>query len=295
MVVVTLTDFPSSLRGDLSKWLLEIQAGVFIGNVSARVRDSLWKRIREACKNGRAVMVYSATGEQRMNFRTLGDTWEPIDFDGIKLMLRPSPSRLKNITSNLKPGFSKAAARRTAKRMAAAQSRFPASYVVIDLETTGLDADKDEIIEIAALKVEEHEIRDDFSVLVRVDRALPSKIVEITGITDAILSEGGVNLSVALTGFLEFIGAMPMVSHNVGFDYEFLRGACARCGLPLFANRCVDTLPLAKRLVKEVSNYKLATLAGHFGIEQEAPHRSANDCRTTQMLYAKLIDLLERQ
>jgi CRISPR-associated protein Cas2 len=116
MTVIILTDCPLSLRGDLTKWLLEVNAGVFVGRVSKRVRDHLWDRVIKFAKNGRATMVYSTNNEQGLDFRTHGNVWEPIDFDGIKLMLRPNPAHAKK-TAGLKPGFSNASKRRTAKRM----------------------------------------------------------------------------------------------------------------------------------------------------------------------------------
>jgi CRISPR-associated protein Cas2 len=115
MTVITLTDCPLTLRGDLTKWLLEINAGVFVGRVSRRVRDHLWDRVVKFAKNGRATMVYSTNNEQGLDFKTLGNGWEPIDFDGIKLMLRPNPGHVKKPTG-LKPGFSNASKRRKAKR-----------------------------------------------------------------------------------------------------------------------------------------------------------------------------------
>jgi CRISPR-associated protein Cas2 len=116
MVVISLTDCPLALRGDLTKWLLEINAGVFVGRVNRRVREHLWERIVKFAGNGRATMVYSANNEQRLDFRTHGNVWAPIDFDGIKLMMRPNPAHVKK-TSALKPGFSNASKRRAARRM----------------------------------------------------------------------------------------------------------------------------------------------------------------------------------
>jgi CRISPR-associated protein Cas2 len=105
-----------SLRGDLTKWLLEINAGVFVGQVNKRVREHLWERVIKFAKNGRATMVYSANNEQRLDFKTHGNVWKPIDFDGIKLMMRPNPSHLEK-ASGARLGFSNASKRRTAKRM----------------------------------------------------------------------------------------------------------------------------------------------------------------------------------
>jgi len=293
MLVVTLTDCPLGLRGDLTKWLLEIHSGVFVGNVSARVREQLWDRIREMCKNGRVVMVYSTNGEQKLDFKVLGNTWEPIDFDGIKLMLRPSPSRLKK-TSSLKPGFSNAAARLIGKR-ATTKQRLPTSYVVIDLETTGWDSDRDEIIKIDAVKVEENNIRDSLSILVRPEVPFPSNIAESTGITEQRLNGSGQELLSAFLLFLKFVDFLPVVSHSVESDCNFLRKASAKCGLPLFSNRWIDTLALSKRVVTEIKNHKLSTLAEHLNITSVAFPSSANHCYLTQLLYEKLINLLEAQ
>ena len=116
MIVVTLNDCPSALKGDLTKWLLEITPGVYVGQVSSRVRENLWGRICELAKNGRATMVYSTRNEQHLDFRVHGSNWEPIDFDGIKLMLRPSPARVKKL-GKMRLGYSKASKYRKAKRM----------------------------------------------------------------------------------------------------------------------------------------------------------------------------------
>ena len=138
MIILTMTDCPIGLRGDLAKWLLEISHGVFVGQVSARLRDQLWERIKETTKDGRVSMVFNTNNEQRLDFRVHNSTWEPIDFDGIKLMLRPSPSRIKQL-GELRLGFSKASKRQMAKRAAKKRdSTYPDTYVVIDLETSGL-------------------------------------------------------------------------------------------------------------------------------------------------------------
>lgn len=67
MIVVVLTACPVGLRGDLTRWLLEIAPGVFVGHVTARVRERLWERIVELVKGGRAIMVYSARNEQHLS------------------------------------------------------------------------------------------------------------------------------------------------------------------------------------------------------------------------------------
>lgn len=91
-----MTNCPPKLRGDLSKWLCEINTGVYVGNVSSRVRDALWERVCQNLKNGQATLVFTTAGEQRMDFRTHNTAWETVDFDGIKLMRRPLPQARQN-------------------------------------------------------------------------------------------------------------------------------------------------------------------------------------------------------
>ncbi|MDR1663953.1 MAG: type I-E CRISPR-associated endoribonuclease Cas2e [Clostridiales bacterium] len=289
MLVLTLTDCPIGLRGDLTKWLFEIDAGVFVGQINARVREELWDRIKETCRNGRAVLVYNAEGEQRLTFRVHGSTWEPIDFDGIKLMLRPSPSRLKEKQKAASHGFSDAAKRRAAKRFSPIRARYPDDYVVVDVETTGLEPETDELLEIGALKVSAHEIIDTFQSIIHIERPIPPHIKSLTGITDERVHENGRPILDVLNEFFAFIGALPIVAHNVDFDTGFLLSACARHGLRLFSNRCIDTLSLAKRLIKDIPDHKLGTLANYFNLPQNNAHRSLGDCQTTKALFEKLI------
>lgn len=293
MIVITLTDCPPALRGDLTKWLQEIGTGVYVGQVSARVRDEIWKRVQDNAKTGRATMVFSANNEQRMDFRVHHSDWEPIDFDGLKLMLRPSPARIQK-TSELRTGFSNAASNRKARQMSGRKRSgkpLMQKYAIVDLETTGLSAVDHDIIEIGAVIVNEHAIEKEFHAFIKVSAHIPHHIQNLTGLTDEILEAQGRDLAAALPELLAFIGNLSIVSHNVNFDYGFLRMACERCGLPLFSNQSVDTLVLARRLVDDVKDYKLATLLEHFGIRINDSHRSAADCMSTMQLYEKLIEL----
>ncbi|MGV9181976.1 type I-E CRISPR-associated endoribonuclease Cas2e [Arcanobacterium canis] len=89
MLVLVVTAVPAGLRGDLTKWLMEIAPGVFVGAPSARIREQIWDRTVVLCRDGRAIMVCSADNEQGMTFRTHRHDWEPADFDGLTLMIRP--------------------------------------------------------------------------------------------------------------------------------------------------------------------------------------------------------------
>ncbi|ACU53921.1 CRISPR-associated protein Cas2 [Acidimicrobium ferrooxidans DSM 10331] len=91
MTVLVLTAVPVGLRGHITRWLLEIAPGVFVGTVTARVRDLMWQRVNEHLgEGGRAVMVYPARNEQGLAFKVVGGTWEPVDFEGLTLIRKPS-------------------------------------------------------------------------------------------------------------------------------------------------------------------------------------------------------------
>ena len=95
-VVISTSAVPIGLRGELTRWLLEISPGTFVGNVSARVRDELWTMCTEQAGNGSVLLVHSARREQRLDFRSHGTKWVPVNMDGLSLMLRPEehlPSR----------------------------------------------------------------------------------------------------------------------------------------------------------------------------------------------------------
>lgn len=96
MTVVVLSAVPAGLRGQLTRWLIEIAPGVFVGHIPTRIRDLLWQRITQHLRHGRALMVHSTNGEQRLAFKVHGHDWTPTDFDGIQLMMRPLPPTRDN-------------------------------------------------------------------------------------------------------------------------------------------------------------------------------------------------------
>ena len=191
MVVVTLTDCPPKLRGDLTKWLMEINTGVYVGKVSARIREILWTRICENLSQGRATMVYNTNNEQGMEFCVHNSSWKPVDFDGIQLVMRPEQARCET-----KARASRAEVQQMLikKKQYRANKERQEGYVVIDLETTGLNSSSDEIIELAAIRIINHEIADQLEILVKTEKGVPKVITELTGITEEILEEKGVVL-----------------------------------------------------------------------------------------------------
>lgn len=292
MIVITLERCPAALRGDLTKWLQEISPGVYVGQVSARVRDKLWERVCGEAKNGRATMAFTTRGEQRYDFRVHNASWEPIDFDGLKLMMRPSPARVAEVGSR-KAGFSDASARARGRGGGRRQpgGSEPPAFAVVDVETTGLDCEKDAIIEMAALKVVGGEVVGSWERLVRADVRVPDEVARMTGITAEMLARDGVPLEDALDGLFDIVGNLPIVGHNVAFDVGFLQAACDACGFGDLDNDCIDTLQLSRKRLPQLGGHKLEDLARYFGVANEVAHRAMSDCRVELSVFRKLNEI----
>jgi CRISPR-associated protein Cas2 len=303
MIVVTLTDCPLALRGDLTKWLLEISTGVYVGRVSARVRDFLWERIVKNIKNGRATMVYSSNNEQHMEFKLHNSENEIVDFEGLKLVRKPSVVQ-NEIISDKRLGFSKASKRLMVKRKrnhsvgknTAAKKQFPKNFIVVDIETTGLNASLNDIIEIGALKVEHDCIIDEISLLVNLQKNIPKFIEKLTGITNQLVREKGMPLSCALQEFCQFVNESILIGHNIGFDLEFLNRALEREGKERLPNQSYDTMQMYAQISSnQIESRKLIKIAQHYGIEEKQKHRALDDCRLIYKVYLAIRDELEKK
>lgn len=290
MIVITMTSCPPKLRGDLSKWLCEINTGVYVGQVNARVREALWQRVCANINMGQATMVYTAANEQRMEFRTHNSNWRIKDFDGIKLVMRPTSAAASAEAEEdkLSPGFSKAAKYRMARRKNRQRAEASDKYAFLDIETTGLHADRDKIIEIGVLGVEDGRKAFEWSRLVNADGRIPQNIVELTGISDEMLNAEGVDLTDALQRLNELIAGRTIVCYNSQFDMAFLQAAYISKGITFAAGRVIDLLPKAQRLLADVENYKLGTVAQYFGFSIEGQHRAMADCELLYQVFLKL-------
>ncbi len=116
MVVIIVTACPAGLRGHLTRWMLQVSPGVFVGVLNSRVRELLWERVVELVKDGSGIMVYSAKNEQRMEFRVHRYDWEPVDVDGVKLVMRPHTGESLPGAAKPRAGWSKASRYRRARR-----------------------------------------------------------------------------------------------------------------------------------------------------------------------------------
>ena len=91
MTIIILEKVSTSLKGELSKWLIEIATGVFIGKTSALVREKLWEKCIEKCDEGRVTMAWRTNNEQGFDFKNYNERRKvPIDIEGVKLILKPS-------------------------------------------------------------------------------------------------------------------------------------------------------------------------------------------------------------
>jgi ATP-dependent DNA helicase DinG len=160
----------------------------------------------------------------------------------------------------------------------------PRTYVAIDLETTGLSAERDAIIEVGAVKFRDGEIVDEFGSLVNPGRPIPPEITMITGIADRDVANAP-RFSHVANDFMRFVGGSPVVGHNVGFDLGFLRGQ----GL-LTENVGLDSWELATILLPSLPGYSLGALAERFDIRSPSQHRALDDARATGKLFALLCD-----
>lgn len=167
--------------------------------------------------------------------------------------------------------------------------QFPKDYVVVDIETTGLNPQQNEIIEIGCIKVRDHKIVDSMSVLLKSEHLIPAFITNLTGISNKMVEEKGVSAFEGLAKFLDFVDQDIIVGHNVNFDINFLYDHSLRHLGCYVDNDFVDTVRVARRLLKgKVSNCKLGTLVEYFQLDYSGAHRALQDCKFTYHILEKL-------
>lgn len=162
----------------------------------------------------------------------------------------------------------------------------PERFIVFDLETTGLDAAKHEIIEIGAIRVNRDSINHEtFQALVKPNKKIPNKIVELTGITQEMLDVDGGTIDETLRDFAAFVGDLRLVSFNADFDMAFLNAATAKCGLSPFNNPVSCALKMARRAWPGRKSYRLADIAKDGHLDSKNMHRALDDCQRALTVY----------
>src|SRR5574340_766921 len=156
------------------------------------------------------------------------------------------------------------------------------SLVTIDLETTGLDPQKDAIIEIAAVRFSGARVEAEWSTLINPGRPIPPLITQLTGITNDMVRTAP-PLKAVIQDLAAFVGTSPVVGHNVRFDLGFLQ----KQGI-LGLAEAIDTYELAAVLMPTASRYNLGSLGQILGILIPNSHRALDDARLTHAVYFKL-------
>ena len=164
------------------------------------------------------------------------------------------------------------------------------TFVVLDVETTGGSPATSSLTEVAAARYRGGELLATYQTLVRPDERIPPFITALTGISDAMVVDAP-PIGAMLPSFLEFLGGAVVVGHNIRFDLGFLNHALVSTGRDPIANPSVDTLALARRLVRDmVPNCKLGTLAAVLRLPNQPSHRALNDVLATGDLLHALLE-----
>lgn len=154
-------------------------------------------------------------------------------------------------------------------------------FAVVDIETTGLNPNYDEIIEIAVLVVTGSRVPVmEFSTLVRPQRSIPPEITRLTGIEQWHVDERGRSLAEGMSRFMGVVGDLPLFAHHSAFDQAFLARSAQLTGLAL-TNPMHDTLYLARAAWPGLDSYKLARLAEILRVPSKPTHRALDDAKAT--------------
>lgn len=159
------------------------------------------------------------------------------------------------------------------------------TIVSLDIETTGLDENREAIIEIAAVKFNGKRIEDEFNTLINPGKHIPEFITSLTNIDDAMVRQAPRLRDIA-NELIAFVGDAPILGHNVSFDIKFLRKA----GLFEY-QQTLDTYELASVLLPSAARYNLGALGKQLSILLPATHRALDDARVTQAVYTRLLDI----
>lgn len=166
-------------------------------------------------------------------------------------------------------------------------------FIVVDLETTGLEPNLDCIVEIAAVKVLNGEIVDEKTTLLNPGVFVPQVTTDITGITTEML-RGQPRFEDVIDDFLGFMGTDSVfVAHNVEFDSGFFNSHLRRMQRSELPNPYLCTFKLAKVVHPNLSKYGLGNLSEVFGIELPVAHRAIHDARATAQLFVKFLKVLQ--
>ena len=167
------------------------------------------------------------------------------------------------------------------------------TFIIFDVETTGLRTGYDRLIEIGAVKYDGgHEVGS-FQTFVSPGRKIPPKITELTGIDDNMVA-GAPGEKEAVEKFFEFAGDGILVAHNATFDTDIIKAACERCGIP-YNYTHIDTLPLCQSLVTGAKRFSLDAVQKALKLPSFDHHRADEDARILAKIFEKLVELMQKK
>ena len=158
-------------------------------------------------------------------------------------------------------------------------------YVVFDCETTGLDCNNDEIIEIGAVKIKDGLIKEQFQTFIHPTLSIPKEITRLTTITDEMVKDAPIS-SDAIVDFYKFCKDCILVGYNVGFDIGFIKNQGEKTGV-VFDNEHIDVMAMAKKKLF-LKNFKLSNVVEHLQINLDNAHRAIYDATATAYAFLKL-------
>ena len=167
------------------------------------------------------------------------------------------------------------------------------SFVVFDIETTGLSPQTCAITEIGAVRYQKGKVGEKFSCFVNPQTPIPEEIVKLTGITDDMVKDAE-TIDAVLPKFLSFVGNDTLVAHNASFDISFIRAAAERCHIP-FNPSFIDTVSMSRRINAELKNHKLDTLAEYFGLGDFNHHRAFEDAHMLALIFHAMGEKLKTE
>ncbi len=244
-------------------------------------------------KEGEGIILFGEMGEfnGRADFRikNIGLCDFPEDFVPERLPSKPVPTKYKKI-------FPQELEDTTQINIFKANDFVPdcligKTFVVFDLETTGLDTINDKITEIGAVKIVDGKICDCFTTLINPQVPISARITELTGITDEMVADKPV-FSEVIGDFFKYIDGVTLIAHNASFDVNFIKKAAEKEGYYV-ENEYLDTMEIARKEVLGLKNYKLNTICDHFGIEF-LHHRAMSDAHATAKMFLEIIKLKKR-
>lgn len=165
-------------------------------------------------------------------------------------------------------------------------------FVVFDIETTGLDHRMgNQVIELAGQKIVNGEVVEEYHELINPSVPVEDGAYRVHGLSNMFLAENGGKAEELFPKFHEFIKDSILVGHNIlNFDVPFLNADLSRCGCETMNNMMIDTLVMARKLLPQLPNHKLGTVATHFGVDPSGAHRAMVDVEMNKKVFLKMLD-----